>query len=183
MCFLHLLDYTYVFFIRLAHLHLACTSCDVSIARYPNRDNAVAIVILPHHFLHHYFMPGNNEEASIPMEDERNGERMNVRRKFANMLKYFNPFSTMPPPQDEDAPAAKRPRLQASTSISNAEDADTVVDAHTTDTISASPSHTVAVVPACRCRGSNSGGHIFTEISGLPHTIYSSSEMEPRGRR
>jgi hypothetical protein len=34
--FLHLLDYTYVFFIRLAHLNLACTSCDVSIARYPN---------------------------------------------------------------------------------------------------------------------------------------------------
>jgi hypothetical protein len=93
-------------------------------------------------------MPGNNEEASIPMEDERNGERMNVRRKFANMLKYFNPFSTMPPPQDEDAPAAKRPRLQASTSISNAEDADTVVDAHTTDNISSSPSqHTVAVAP------------------------------------
>jgi hypothetical protein len=25
-----------VFFIRLAHLNLACTSCDVSIARYPN---------------------------------------------------------------------------------------------------------------------------------------------------
>jgi hypothetical protein len=36
MSLLHLLAYTYVFFIRLAHHHLACTSCDVSIARCPN---------------------------------------------------------------------------------------------------------------------------------------------------
>jgi hypothetical protein len=71
-------------------------------------------------------MPGNNVEASIPVKDERNGERMSVRGKFAGMLKYLNPFSTVPPlpppPQDEDTPAAKRPRLQASTSISTVED-------------------------------------------------------------
>jgi hypothetical protein len=96
-------------------------------------------------------MPGNNVEASIPVEDERNGERMSVLGKFAGMLKYLNPFSTMPPPpQDEDTPAAKRPRLQASaTIISTAEDADTVVvDAHTTDAITTtSPNDTVAVAP------------------------------------
>jgi phage gp37-like protein len=92
-------------------------------------------------------MPGNNDEASIPMEDERNGERMSARRKFANMLKYFNPFSTIPL-QDEDTPAAKRPRLQAYTSISTAEDADTVVDERTTDKISALPVDTEAVAPA-----------------------------------
>jgi hypothetical protein len=100
-------------------------------------------------------MQGNNDEASIPMEDERNGERMSVRRKFANMLKYFNPFSTMPPPQDEDAPAAKRPRLQASDNSSTAEDAadsDIFLDAQTysymaNDTLTASPDETVAVAP------------------------------------
>jgi hypothetical protein len=95
-------------------------------------------------------MQGTTEEAPIPvipMENERNGGRMSVRRKFANMLMYFNnPFSTMPtPPQDEDAPAAKKPRLEASTAVD--EEQDIFFDAHMADTLSASPGDTVAVVP------------------------------------
>jgi hypothetical protein len=89
---------------------------------------------------------------------------MSVRRKFANLLEYFNPFSTtMPAPQDEDGPAAKKPRLEISTSISisTADDAsdaehDTFLDAQTyryymTDddtALTALPGDTVAVAPA-----------------------------------
>jgi hypothetical protein len=77
---------------------------------------------------------------------------MSVRRKLANLLEYFNPFSTMPPQQHEDTPAAKKPRLQTSTTRSRAAaaaaDDDIVVDAHTTDTLPASPDGTVAVAPA-----------------------------------
>jgi hypothetical protein len=54
---------------------------------------------------------------------------MSVRRKFSDLLTYLNPFSAnlASPPKDEDIPARKRPRLEASTSISTAEDAaDTV---------------------------------------------------------
>jgi hypothetical protein len=56
------------------------------------------------------------DEASIPTENERNGGRMSVRRKFANLLEYFyNPFSSKPPPpQNEDILARKKPRLEAS---------------------------------------------------------------------
>jgi hypothetical protein len=94
-------------------------------------------------------MQGANNEASIPIQNERNGERTSVRRKFANLLEYFsNPFSTKPAPQDEDAPAAKRPRLQASTSRSRAADTDTVVDAHAIETATtASPNYAVAIAP------------------------------------
>jgi hypothetical protein len=96
-------------------------------------------------------------EASIPTENERNSGRMSgVRRKFANMLQYFNPFSTMPPPEDEDedVPAAKKPRLEEASAgtMSNADDAadaDIFVDAvQTTDTVTtASPDDTVGVAP------------------------------------
>jgi hypothetical protein len=73
---------------------------------------------------------------------------MSVRRQFADLLGYINPFSAnvnlaSPPPllQDENIPARKRPRLESSTtySISTAEDAgdaDIFVDAvQTTDTV------------------------------------------------
>jgi hypothetical protein len=56
-------------------------------------------------------MEGPTDEASIPTENERSGGRMSVRRKFTNLLEYFNPFSTMPPPQDETIPARKKQRL------------------------------------------------------------------------
>jgi hypothetical protein len=97
----------------------------------------------------------------IPTENERNGGRMSVRRKFANLLEYCNPFSMMPPQQheDEDAPAAKKPRLETSTSSSKAvdnaaDDTDSVVDERTyryvaEDTLTASPDNdTVAVAIA-----------------------------------
>jgi hypothetical protein len=75
---------------------------------------------------------------------------MSLRRKFADLLQYFNPFAANPP-QDEDVPARKRPRLEVSVSVSNAEDAgdtDTFVDAQTTHTVAtASPDDTVAVAP------------------------------------
>jgi hypothetical protein len=75
---------------------------------------------------------------------------MSVRRKFANLLEYFNPFSTIPAPQDEDTPAAKKPRLHTSTCRSVAADIDTdaFIDAHATETATtASPDETVAVGP------------------------------------
>jgi hypothetical protein len=98
-------------------------------------------------------MQGTTDKAPIPMENERNGGRISVRRKFANMLEYFNPFSTLAAPEDEDVPAAKRRRLETSTTRSRAAaaDADTVVDAHTTDTLTdaltASPDDAVAEAP------------------------------------
>jgi hypothetical protein len=92
----------------------------------------------------------------LPLLYILNGRRMSVRLECAELLQYFNPFSANlepSPPQDEDVPAAKRPRLQASTSVSNAEDSDTA-DTHTAidaaDTYTettASPDDTVAVVP------------------------------------
>jgi hypothetical protein len=80
---------------------------------------------------------------------------MSVRRKCAELLQYFNPFAAIlaSPPQDEALPAAKRPRLEASTSVSTvvAEDTDTCVDAqahHMPDaTLTAPPNDTVAVAP------------------------------------
>jgi hypothetical protein len=50
---------------------------------------------------------------------------MSVRRKFSELLKKYNPFSAnlaTPPEDDEDLPAAKRPRLETSTGISTAAD-------------------------------------------------------------
>jgi hypothetical protein len=113
------------------------------------------LLLLPDHQHNMSIIPdatGNTDEAeaSIPTENEGNGGRMSVRRKFANMLQYFNPFSTMPPPpQDEDVPATKRPRLEASAGISAAEDAAVDADAvHTTDTvITASSDDAVNVAP------------------------------------
>jgi myb proto-oncogene protein len=67
---------------------------------------------------------------------------MSVRRKCAELLQYFNPFAAnleSPPPQDEALPAAKRPRLDASTSSSTAADADDL------DTICVAPTDSVTV--------------------------------------
>jgi hypothetical protein len=83
---------------------------------------------------------------------------MSVSRKFADLLTYFNPFAAnlAPPPKDQDIPARKRPRLEASTdtSIPTAADADTFFDAdtyfyeHTTDSVTIAPSDdTLAVTP------------------------------------
>jgi hypothetical protein len=59
-----------------------------------------------------------------------------------------NITSSSPPLQDEDIPAAKRLRLQISTSISTVSDADTVVDAYATEVAkTASPDDTVAIAP------------------------------------
>jgi hypothetical protein len=109
--------------------------------------------------------------ASIPTENERNGGRMSVRRKFTSLLEYFNPFSTTMSQQqlqqddDKDTPARKRPRLETSTNISihisTADDAsdaehDTFLDAQTyryymtddADTaLIASPDDTAAAAP------------------------------------
>jgi hypothetical protein len=81
---------------------------------------------------------------------------MNVRRKCADLLNYFNPFAAILRCRRRKTTLSqreKRPWLQASTSISTAEDADTVVDAHTgeTETVTtASPNDTgtVCVAPA-----------------------------------
>jgi hypothetical protein len=80
---------------------------------------------------------------------------MSVRRKCASLLEYFNnPFAAIPPPPQDDAlPAAKRPRLEASTSVSTAEDAadaDIFFDADTyvyAEALTASPDDTLAVAP------------------------------------
>jgi hypothetical protein len=96
--------------------------------------------------LPYYLLP-----TKLPFQRrERNGQRMSVRRKFANLLEYFNPFSTIPAPQDEDTPAAKKPRLHTSTcrSVASAVDTDAFIDAHATETATtASPDETVAVGP------------------------------------
>ena len=62
---------------------------------------------------------------------------MSVRRKFANLLEYFyNPFSSKPPPpQNEDILARKKPRLEASLPAIAAD----------ADTLNASPDASVAV--------------------------------------
>jgi hypothetical protein len=74
---------------------------------------------------------------------------MSLRRKCADLLTYFNPFTAMnlaPPPKDEDIPAAKRPRLEASTSTSVFTDPADAAD--TTDTLATvSPDDAVAVAP------------------------------------
>jgi S-formylglutathione hydrolase FrmB len=71
------------------------------------------------------------------------------------MLQYFNPFAeniASPPPQDEDIPAAKQPRIE--TAVSAAVDlgveveVDVAVAAHMPDTVTtASPSNVIAVAP------------------------------------
>jgi hypothetical protein len=110
-------------------------------------------LILPYHSTSFHSMQGTRttDKAPISMENERNGGRMSVRRKFANMLEYFNnPFSTkLPPQEDEAAPAAKRRRLEASTAADAEQDI--FFDAHTTDVLTdaltASPGDAVAVAP------------------------------------
>jgi 3-keto-L-gulonate-6-phosphate decarboxylase len=74
-------------------------------------------------------MEDPTDEALIPTENERNGGRMGMRRKFTDLLEYFrNPFSTKPPPppQDEDVPARKKPRLQVSLPAIASADADSL---------------------------------------------------------
>jgi hypothetical protein len=115
------------------------------------------------------------DETSIPSENTRNGRIMNgvMRRKAGtktfpweaaavnqtppipplNTLEYFIPFAANPapppPPQDEDIPAAKRPRLVTSSSMA----ADIGVGllaavAHTRETVTtASPSDIADDVP------------------------------------
>jgi hypothetical protein len=84
---------------------------------------------------------------------------MSVRRKFSDLLKYFNPFAAIPSPPDEDeeTPAAKRPRLHTSTSIptvaEDAADEDIFLDAQTywymaDDKLNASPDDTIKVLLA-----------------------------------
>jgi hypothetical protein len=84
-----------------------------------------------------------------PPPPPQNGRRMSVRRKFADLLEYFNPFAAnpvSPPPQDEDTPAKKKARLESSKSI--AEDVGVGEAAHTIDTsTTSSPSDIVADVP------------------------------------
>jgi hypothetical protein len=84
-----------------------------------------------------------------------NGRRISVRRKFSELLEYFNPFAanhTSPPPQDEDIPAAKKPRLEASTSFSTAEDEETFFDAdtyfyaETADSVTTAPTDDIVAV-------------------------------------
>jgi hypothetical protein len=92
-------------------------------------------------------MQGATNEATIPTENGRNGGRMSVHRKFTNLLGYFNPFSTMPPTQDDALPARKRPRLETSTRVYTAQDAaeaDTFFDTQTTDTAVA-PTNTLTI--------------------------------------
>jgi hypothetical protein len=85
---------------------------------------------------------------------------MSVRRRCAELLKYCNPFAAnlAPPPQDDALPAAKKPRLEASTSISTAEDADVDTDTDifedaqtyrymADDTLTASPDDAAAAAP------------------------------------
>jgi hypothetical protein len=75
-------------------------------------------------------------EASIPTENKRNDGRMSgtVRRQAAMRTCPETPVAagdlTLSPQDDEDMTATKRPRLEASTGISTAEDADTFFDAH-----------------------------------------------------
>jgi hypothetical protein len=88
--------------------------------------------------------------TGLAAENERNCGRMNgMRRKFTNLLEYLsNPFSTVPPPpQDEDISAAKKPRLEASIAADADAEEDTFFDAQTTDTLTAPPDATVAAAP------------------------------------
>jgi hypothetical protein len=85
---------------------------------------------------------------------KRSWNEYDTSRKCTDLLQYPNPFAanlaSLSPPQGKDMPTAKKPRLEASTSISTAVDPDTVVDAQTTDTLTASPDDTITVcgVPA-----------------------------------
>jgi hypothetical protein len=78
-----------------------------------------------------------------------NGRSMSVRRKFADMLEYSNPFAANPaslPPQGEDIPAPKKARIE--TSVSTAVDVLVGLAAQTTATLkTAFPSGFVAAVP------------------------------------
>jgi hypothetical protein len=101
-------------------------------------------------------MQAPTDEASIPTENERTGPTMSGRRRHKIGIRIFpwetaaaaNLASSSPPPQDDDIPAAKRLRLQTSTSIPTASDAETVVDIHATEVAkTASPDNTVAIAP------------------------------------
>jgi hypothetical protein len=88
--------------------------------------------------------------------------RMSVRRKFADLLEYFNPFAnanlahalpSKDKAKDDDIPAAKRPRLEASTRIPTAEDAADTLPAslprnNDSVAVAGSPSDAVAVAVA-----------------------------------
>jgi hypothetical protein len=111
--------------------------------------------------LNHTPPPPAEAVKHTPPPPPPNDRRMSVRRKFSDLLKYFNPFAAIPSPPDEDedeeTPAAKRPRLHTvSTSIptvaEDAADTDIFVDAQTyrymaDDTLTASPDDTVKVAP------------------------------------
>jgi hypothetical protein len=88
-------------------------------------------------------------DRTTPPPPPQNGRRKSVRRKFADMLEYFNPFApnhTSPPPQEEDTPAKKKPRLE--TPISTAADVvESVVVQKTNTFTTASPSAIVVVAP------------------------------------
>jgi hypothetical protein len=77
--------------------------------------------------------PTCTDEASIPTENEANNRRMSgtMRRKVATrtmppmpVAGNLAPPTPLPPPRDEDLPAAKRARIQTSTSISTVADGD-----------------------------------------------------------
>jgi hypothetical protein len=88
-------------------------------------------------------MQDPTDEASIPTKYVINAQIVGARtrRKVATRTRPFflpnvaaeNP--TLSPPDDEDPPAAKKPRLEAPTGIFNT--AGGVVHAHTTDTVTA----------------------------------------------
>jgi hypothetical protein len=95
---------------------------------------------------------------------------MSVRRRCAeDLLNYCNPFaanlSPPPPSQDDALPAVKRPRLEASTSVSTAEDAadaDTFFDADKhilckhdrySDNLAVAPTYTITVSASLQSAG------------------------------
>jgi hypothetical protein len=98
---------------------------------------------------------------------------MSVRRKFSDLLQYFNPFAAnlaSPPPQDEDIPAAKKPRLE--TAVLTAVDVGVAVGVHTTDRVeTASPSDIVAVAPTSRDIVTVTSALQSTETPRAPHRI------------
>jgi S-ribosylhomocysteine lyase LuxS involved in autoinducer biosynthesis len=108
-----------------------------------------AEIIEPTQFLltyHYIIMQDPTDDASIPTKKYKlNAQIVGVRtpRKVANHTRpLFLPVaaaenSTFATLEDEDLPAAKRPRLQAPISISSG--ADGVVRAHTTDTVTTDP--------------------------------------------
>jgi hypothetical protein len=109
---------------------------------------------------------------------------MTVSRRFADLLGYFNPFAAnLAPPQeeDEDTPARKRPRLEASTSISiSTAYADTVADAPTTDSVTtASSDDTLAATPTAAAEVALAASLPSTEASCIRRERYSNWKPPP----